>query len=148
MSFMLKMVIKVNRVTGSQILKAICCAFGMGVDWGSNKNFRVKGTLTCFAIVAFYFMPKSSILTKNKHIYNCLRLSNYPAGIYMFKVNNRNIRTRCEIWSKLAIKTPFTPCSSVSIINFEHVNTGWDSKERTAIFQNTSGSLYIVIFMT
>ena len=29
-----------------------------------------------------------------------------PFGIYMFKVNNRNTRTRCEIYSKLTIKTP------------------------------------------
>ena len=29
-----------------------------------------------------------------------------PAGIYLFKVNNRNTRTRCEICSKLTIKTP------------------------------------------
>ena len=48
----------------------------------------------------------------------------------MFKVNNRNTRTRCEIWSKLTIKTPerryFTPCSSVFIVNFEQVNAGWE----------------------
>ena len=31
---------------------------------------------------------------------------NYPAGNYMFKVNNRNTRTRCEICSKLTIKIP------------------------------------------
>ena len=47
-----------------------------------------------------------------------------PAGIYMLKVNNRNISTRCEI-SKLTIKTPeqqyFTPCSSAFVVNFEHV---------------------------
>ena len=61
----------------------------------------------------------------------------------MFKVNNRNTRTTCEICSKLTIKTPeqhhwrrsgvfivnygtyFTPYSSVSIINFEQVNAGW-----------------------
>ena len=30
----------------------------------------------------------------------------HPANIYMFKVNNRNTRTRCEIYSKLTIKTP------------------------------------------
>ena len=29
----------------------------------------------------------------------------HPAGNYMFKVNNRNTRTRCEICSKLTIKT-------------------------------------------
>ena len=30
---------------------------------------------------------------------------NYPAGIYLVKVNNINARTMCEICSKLAIKT-------------------------------------------
>ena len=30
----------------------------------------------------------------------------YPVGIYLLKVNNRNTRTRCEICSKLTIKTP------------------------------------------
>ena len=30
----------------------------------------------------------------------------YPAGNYMFKVNNRNTGTRCGISSKLKIKTP------------------------------------------
>ena len=30
----------------------------------------------------------------------------HPANIYMFKVNNRNTRTRREIYSKLTIKTP------------------------------------------
>ena len=29
-----------------------------------------------------------------------------PAGNYMFKVNNKNTRTMCEICSKLKIKTP------------------------------------------
>ena len=43
---------------------------------------------------------------------------------YMFKVNNRNARTRCEICSELTIKTP-TAFYSVSIVNFEQVNTGW-----------------------
>ena len=57
----------------------------------------------------------------------------FPAGNYMFKVNNRNTRARCEICLKLTIKIPewrqrlwtyFTPCSRVSVANFEHVNTG------------------------
>ena len=29
-----------------------------------------------------------------------------PAGNCMFEINNRNTRTRCEICSKLTIKTP------------------------------------------
>ena len=58
-----------------------------------------------------------------------------PVGSYMFKVNIRNTRTRCEICSKLTIKTPgvfivnfwiyFTLCFSVSIVNFEQVIVGW-----------------------
>ena len=31
---------------------------------------------------------------------------NVPTGIYLLKVNKRNITTRCEICSKLTIKTP------------------------------------------
>ena len=50
----------------------------------------------------------------------------FPVDIYLFKVNNRNSRTRCEIYTKLTIKTTyFTPCSSVSIVDFEQVNADW-----------------------
>ena len=46
-----------------------------------------------------------------------------PAGIYLFKVNNRNTRTMCGIYSKLTIKTTdFAHCSGVSIVDFEQVN--------------------------
>ena len=48
-----------------------------------------------------------------------------PAGNYMFKVNNRNTGTRCEICSKLTIKIP-ERCrwrrSSVFAVNFEHIS--------------------------
>ena len=56
-------------------------------------------------------------------------------AIYLFKVNNRNTRTRREICSKLTIKTPewrqwlwtyFKPCSTVSIVNFEQVIPSWE----------------------
>ena len=33
-----------------------------------------------------------------------LSVPDYPAGIYLLKVNNRNTRTRCEICSKLTVK--------------------------------------------
>ena len=65
----------------------------------------------------------------------------YPAGNYMFKVNIRNSRTGYGLCSKLTIKTPerrkmvsiwclycycyFTPFSSVSVVNFEQVNSDW-----------------------
>ena len=48
-----------------------------------------------------------------------------PANIYILKVNNRNTRKRCELCSKLTIKTP-EPCrwrrSSVFIVNFDHIS--------------------------
>ena len=46
-------------------------------------------------------------------------------GIYLFKVNNRNIRTMCEISSKSIIKTSERRqwCrSGVFIVNFEHIS--------------------------
>ena len=49
-----------------------------------------------------------------------------PAGNYMFKVNNRNTRTRCEIRSKLTIKVAETRHwrrSGVFIVNLEHIHT-------------------------
>ena len=50
--------------------------------------------------------------------------SNNPAGNYMFKVDNKNTRTRCEICSKLTIKTPEQRWhrSDVFIVNFEHIS--------------------------
>ena len=48
-------------------------------------------------------------------------MANCPIGSYMFKVNNRNTRTRCEIYSKLTIKTPERR-SGAFIMNFEHIS--------------------------
>ena len=74
-----------------------------------------------------------------------IRSNSNPAGIYLLKVNNRNTRTRCEICSKLTIKTPerrrrrFTPCSSVSIVNFEHVIACWEeARKRVSISPSSS----------
>ena len=47
-----------------------------------------------------------------------------PAINYIFKLNNRNTRTRCEICSKLTIKTlerRHWPRSGVFFVNFEHI---------------------------
>ena len=55
--------------------------------------------------------------TTNKHL-------PYPAGIYLLKVNNRNTRPRCEICSKLTIKTDRRHRSrfGVFIVNFEYIS--------------------------
>ena len=50
---------------------------------------------------------------------------NYPAGIYLFKVDNRNTRTMYEVCSKLTIKTPERRhwcLSGIFIVNFEQIS--------------------------
>ena len=50
-----------------------------------------------------------------------MSLGQFPADIYLLKVKNRNTRTRCEICSKLTMKTPRRRQwrrSGVFIVNF------------------------------
>ena len=47
----------------------------------------------------------------------------------MFKVNNKDTRTTllASFWYLYCkLRTYFTPCSSVSIVNFEHVISDWE----------------------
>ena len=60
----------------------------------SFSQFTYTHTLERFC---HYFHIQKIRVTKNNNI---------PVGIYIFKVNNRNTRARCEICSKLAVKTP------------------------------------------
>ena len=55
-----------------------------------------------------------------------VRSSNFPAGLYLFKNNIRNIKTIWEICLKLIIKTP-KPLSDVIIVNSKHVNADFES---------------------
>ena len=55
----------------------------------------------------------------------CFTQEDLPVSICLLKVNNRNTRTRCEICSKLTIKTPerrHWRRSGVFIDNFEHIS--------------------------
>ena len=60
-----------------------------------------------------------------------IKLNDFPADICLLKVKNRNTRTRCEICSKLTIKTSVRRhwcrsrvwrSSGVFIVNFEHIS--------------------------
>ena len=81
-------------------------------------------TLECFSLTLDLFslsgIPKPSILIKNIR-----QIKDNPAGIYLLKVNDRNTGTRCEICSKLTIKTPerrqWRRCG-VFIVNFEPIS--------------------------
>ena len=76
------------------------------------KLFKSSSSFSkCTGFFVFYFLklciqskgPKNILSTfhtvKSKWV-------SYPFSIYLLKVNNRNTRTRCEICSKLTIKTP------------------------------------------
>ena len=49
-----------------------------------------------------WFFRKTCIL--NGNIFVCCNI--YLTRVYLFKVNNRNIRAMCELFSKLRVKTP------------------------------------------
>ena len=61
----------------------------------------------------------------------CFRIN--PSRHLIVQVNNGNTRTMCEVCSKLTIKTPehsqFSH-SDVFIINFEQMNSGWESTQK------------------
>ena len=81
----------------------------MMIAWRKTGNSEelLKKLFVCCQMAA---MPRMS---NNTEI--------YPVGIYLLKVNNRNTRTRCEMCSKLTIKTPVRR-SGVFIVNFEHIS--------------------------
>ena len=58
------------------------------------------------SLYAPYSLANSKLKSKVSIQYIKVLLTRIPAGDYMFKVKNRNNRTRCEIRSKLTIKTP------------------------------------------
>ena len=92
----------------------------------------IENGIICFCIRLIYHHNKlvSQVIIMQRWV-NAFCTN--TTGNYLFKVNNRNTRTKCEISSKLAIKTAerrdwcpycwlltyFTPCSSVSFVNFE-----------------------------
>ena len=93
--------------------------------------------------MSFVLLIAAGLIRKFEFSGLCLtHLRPIPSGIYLLKVGNRNARTRYEICSELTIKTPtrrqwrrfgvfmfkfeHISCSSVSIVNFEHVIAGWD----------------------
>ena len=71
-----------------------------------------------YAQIISGYIPVYSPLKERKHWDD-------PADICLLKVNNKNTGTRCEIFSKLTIKTPEQcqkHCSSVFIVNLKHIS--------------------------
>ena len=105
----------------------IRCDSSNGLSLRSGNTSMNFWYLLIKLMVAFH--PFHKMLYMWHSIYGQKRLVYAPAGIYLLKVNNGNIRTICEICSKLTIKTPeqrqlprqWHP-SGVFIVNFKHIS--------------------------
>ena len=74
----------------------------------STYNMAIKQQIGHGAIQKVYHLHNSIFHSIPFHS-TCTTLCpfySFPAGNYMFKVGNRNTRTRCEICSRLTIKIP------------------------------------------
>ena len=74
------------------------------------KNLGQSRTDTHFTLARRYSSKTNvsflNYYMKLPHCHVVVTTTAVPAGNYMFKVNNRNTRTRCEICSELTIKAP------------------------------------------
>ena len=80
----------------------------------------------------------------------CIIRRAFPANIYLFKGNDRNTRKRCEIYSKLTIKTPerrqwqkpnkslkTSERPAVSTVNFSSTSEGVIQRKKLWILPKT-----------
>ena len=92
----------------------------------SSGELNIKSTCNYYIYCANFVNGKTihlDILSNSKIniMYHC----GIPSLYYLLKVKNINIRTSCEICSKLTIKTPELRSwrrFSVFIVNFEHIS--------------------------
>ena len=75
---------------------------------GSTKTFcqMLPGLKNCFNSSKILSALVPGIKNDYSLMISFLRAITIPTGNYMFKVDNGNTRTRCEICLKLTIKTP------------------------------------------
>ena len=77
-----------------------------------------------FVLMFLHFAQKCLWLVNAQYIFHSLMSFSFcfinPSGIYLLKVSNRNTRARCEICSKLTIKTHTR--SGVFIVKSEHTS--------------------------
>ena len=97
--------------------------FSFGALFCRSQASCTLSTLSILSIVSFlHCINIKQFLTTNNIP---AEVFVYPGGNYLLKFNNRSTRTRCEISSKLTIKTPkrrHWRRSGVFIVNFEHIS--------------------------
>ena len=86
--------------------------------WNSMRNVKTTVKIVRFSEIS---CSLNSLKMERFQSFTC-GSSTFSANIYLFKVNNENIRIMCEICSKLIIKTTerrHWHLSDVFIVNFE-----------------------------
>ena len=93
-------------------------------QWFSDvfRGYR-KGKLAWNGLIRIVLSKKANKEKLPKCTYSGSSiLEGFPASIYLLKVNKRNIRTRCDICSKLTIKTSEQFQWDAFIVNFEDIS--------------------------
>ena len=125
------MIIYIFKTCTYEILKMYVYVLN-ALFWGSpycqirNFHFIPYGNTLSWRKETLNFSTMLIITSGQFYDWNIESMARYcPANIYLIKVNNRNTRKRCEIFSKLTIKTPeWRRCrrSGVFIVNFENIS--------------------------
>ena len=88
-------------------MRALWKTYGFKTFWNDQK-------MTCLCELNAFEVFRKCFIAKYNHHANAL-----PANISLFKINKRNIRKWCEIFSKLTIKPPeqhHWRCSGVFLV--------------------------------
>ena len=93
-----------------------------------NKENVLFLSHLCYSLCCFFFrffIVRINFLNHSRQVFGVILFVSFPTGIYMFKLHNRNTTTRCEVCSKLTIKTLERRQwlrFGVFIVNFEHIS--------------------------
>ena len=96
-----------NRLLGDRISRVLLQHFqnyAFFQDICENMNLLILLKINLSDVLTHFTAVVSLILTHTSFL-----LSTFPLGNYLLKVNKRINRTRCEIFSKLTIKSRMTP---------------------------------------
>ena len=117
-----------NRATQNKLTQHLCEIFRTKRTTSYPSFSSV--TLHLWAEWIYHSHIQNFDLLMPQNLFQKLGISHYislcifPANIYLLKGNNRNTRKRCEICSKLTIKTQerrHWRRSGIFIVNFEHI---------------------------
>ena len=76
------------------------------ITWEGKLKAKKRVVLTISSMQFWQIMEENLFKDNIIGPMDNKNISLYPANTYLFQVSNKNTRKRCEICSKLAIKTP------------------------------------------